>query len=339
MSESMSTADLVRSVARSLDGLLAGATSREPLKPADSKSASDFERVVIDGEPHVLKVVDTDWLTIASADVAGRAVCLFEDGVYDRVPAAIDHTVVGAARLGPPGAAFPCALLMRDVSDVLVPEDEPVDLPTHAAFLDAMATLHAHFWLAPPRTTYMPLVQNYRIASPRQARLQAAAGTASPLQSVVEPGWAKVAERAPRLHAAVAPLLDDPMPLADALLATPVTFLQGDWKMGNLGVHPQGAVVLLDWDRPSIGPCTVDLAYYLAVNCDRLPESKDAAISRYRSALEARGVDTDSWWDRQLALALLGVTVSGGWSKADQPEELAWWEEAIAPAAQPGFLR
>jgi hypothetical protein len=316
-----------------LDELLAGVTSREPLKPADSRSSAVFERVVIDGEPYVLKVIDgsKDWLAIASADVAGRAVCLFEDGVYDRIPAAIDHAVTGAARLGPTGSPFPCALLMRDVTDALMPEGETADLPTHTAFLEAMATLHAHFWVAPPKTTYMPLVQNYRMVSPQQARLQAATGTSGPILPFVEPGWAMVAEHAPRLYAAVAPLLDDPQPLADALLATPSTLLQGDWKMGNLGRHPDGRVVLLDWDRPSAGPCTVDLAYYLAVNCDRLPEGKDDTVQRYRSALEVRGVDTGSWWDHQLRLALLGAAVSLGWSKGAQPEELDWWENAVVP--------
>ncbi len=330
-----------RVVARTLDELLVGATSREPLKTADSKSSASFERVVIDGAPYIVKVVDgsSDWLAIASDDRTGRAVGLFESGGYGAVPDCIDHTVVGAARLGAGDAPYPCALLMRDVTDSLIAEDAPVDLDTHAAFLDAMAQLHARFAGAPPETTYMPLVQTYRMLSPVEARRQVGTGTAGDVQRMIEPGWQRVSDEAPDLHAAVAPLLDDPQPLADALLEGPTTFLHGDWKMGNLGRHRDGRVVLLDWDRPTVGPGLVDLAWYLAVNADRLPETKDDAVSRYRSVLESLGVPTGEWWDRHLPLALLGAFLTLGWSKGGQPAELAWWGAAVMRARQDSNLR
>jgi hypothetical protein len=46
-----------RPVASSLDELLAEAQRREPFRHGDSKSGSAFERVVIDGQTHVLKHV------------------------------------------------------------------------------------------------------------------------------------------------------------------------------------------------------------------------------------------------------------------------------------------
>lgn len=67
-------------------------------------------------------------------------------------------------------------------------------------------------------------------------------------------GWSRLPDVAPALHARVTPLHDDPMPLLDALARTPVTFLQGDWKMGNLGRHPDGRTILLDWAYPGSGP-------------------------------------------------------------------------------------
>ncbi len=321
-------------VADRLDQLLAGATVRQPFKVADSKSAASFERALIGGEWYVLKVMDgrRDWLAIASGDQEGRAVCLFEDGVYADLPPEIDPAVVGAARLDAEGGPFPCVLLMHDVTDVLVAEDAPVDTDTHAAFLDAMAALHARFWEAAPRTTYMPLARAYLMLSPGEARRQHAAGTAGDVQTLIAPGWESVGAQVPELFAAVRPLLDDPRPLVDALMSTPRTFLQGDWKMGNLGRHVDGRVVLLDWDRPTFGPCTTELAWYLAINCDRLPESKDDAVQRYRHALEAKGVRTGDWWDAQLALALLGGFLQLGWSKAGQDEELHWWDPAVRPA-------
>jgi hypothetical protein len=300
------------------------------MKTADSKSGATFERVVIDGEQYVLKVVDgrTDWLSIGSRDEDGRAICLWEDGVYQQMPATIDHGVVSAGRLDPP-APWPAALLMHDLSDTLVPEDEAVPMHVHDGFVAAMADLAVAFRHERPRTTYMPFVVNYLFLSPGEARRQGAAGTTGGPQPFIVPGWAQVRDEAPELYGDLGGLLDDPQPLADALLATPTTFLHGDWKMGNLGYRSDGRVVLLDWDRPSIGAVTVDIAWYLAVNSDRIPESKDAALARYRDALEARRWPTGEWWDRQVTLALLGAFLQLGWSKGGQDEELAWWAPVV----------
>ena len=78
----------------------------------------------------------------------------------------------------------------------------------------------------------------------------------------------------------------------------------------------------------------VDLSWYLGVNCDRLPESKADTIATYRAALERRGIATGEWWDRQLALALLGAFVQLGWSKTADPAELRWWTGQIVSTAR-----
>ena len=321
-------------VARSLDELLAGATSRESMKHADSKSGASFERMLIDGRPHVMKLfAERDWLADAAADVECRAVSLFERGVYDLMAGIVDHTVVGAARLSPDGAPYPAALLMRDAGSEFIAEDATVDVDTHAAFLEAMAAMHARFWDGPPDAVYMDFARSYRLLSPAQAveehdRL----GDRSDVLRYALSGWAAVERDAPDVWSAVAGLLDDPMPLVDALASTPRTFLHGDWKMGNLGRRPDGRVVLVDWDRPQIGPPLFDLAWYLAVNCDRMPESKEQATVRYRDALEQLGVDTAGWWDDQLELTLLGAFLLLGWSKVGQAEEFGWWADAAARA-------
>jgi hypothetical protein len=321
-----------RSVSRSLDELLAGATSRERVKTIDSKSGADFERVVIDGTSYVLKHFATpDWLAEGSRDTSCRSVSLFEDGVYDAVDDIIDSTVVGAARLGV--GSWPAALLMRDASADFVAVDAAVDLKMQRAVLDAMASLHARFWESPPDTTYMPLEVNYEFLSPRRAVVEReSGGDRSDVLRAVGPGWAQVAAEAPAAWSAVAGLVNDPAPLVAALARGPSTFLHGDWKMGNLGRGNDGRVVLVDWDRPMAAPPTVDLGWYVAVNCDRLPESKDACLDAYRRALESRGVATDSWWDEQVELGLLGAFLQLGWSKAGQPEELAWWSDLVARA-------
>jgi len=328
------TREHVRTVATSLDELLAGATSREPLKHADSKSGASFERVVIDGASYVVKhFTSPDWLADASHDASCRSVGLFEDGVYDAVADIVDSTVVGAARLGEPDG-WPAALLMRDASVDFIPEDAPVDLDTQAAFLDAMAGLHARYWLSPPKTTYMPFELNFHLLSPRRAKVEREElGDRSDVLRAVPVGWARVAEQAPRAWDVVAPLLDEPAPAVAVCERGPKTYLHGDWKMGNLGRRADGRVVLVDWDRPNVGPAPIDIAWYVAVNVDRLPESKDATIDRYRHALQAHGVATEAWWDEQLAVSLLGAFLLLGWSKAGQPDELDWWTEVVVDAA------
>jgi hypothetical protein len=326
-------ADVV-AVARSLDELLAGATSREPMKHADSKSGASFERLVIDGRPHVVKLfAERDWLADAAADVECRAVSLFERGIYDLMPD-VDHTVVGAARLSPDGAPYPAALLMRDAGDEFIPEDATVDAATHAAFLEAMAAMHARFWDGPPDAVYMDFARSYRLLSPAQAvEERDRLGDRSDVLRYALSGWQEIERGAPDVWAAVGDLLHDPDPLVAALAGTPCTFLHGDWKMGNLGRRPDGRVVLVDWDRPQVGPPLFELAWYLAVNCDRMPESKEQAITRYRNALEHLGVATGEWWDDQLELTLLGAFLMLGWSKVGQAEEFGWWANVAGRAA------
>jgi hypothetical protein len=92
--------------------------------------------------------------------------------------------------------------------------------------------------------------------------------------------------------------------------------------------------VLLDWEQPGRGAPLSDLAWYLAINCRRLPQSKEASIAAYREALEA-AASTPALVGRQLALCLLGAMVLFGWEKAlgGYDEELAWWETRSVRAA------
>jgi hypothetical protein len=104
--------------------------------------------------------------------------------------------------------------------------------------------------------------------------------------------------------------------------------------MGNLGRHPDGRTILLDWALPGTGPACWDLCWYLALNRARLPEPKEAVIARYRSELENRGIATSGWWQEQLDLCLIGIMGTFGWEKAlGDATELSWWEAAVTAAA------
>ena len=145
---------------------------------ADSKSGARFERVTIDGEPHVVKYlhVDDDWIMRCTGDLTCRPATVWRAGILDRMPPCIDHGVVGVATgLGRNG--WGAAVLMRDMSPWMVPEgDGPVPLDQHLGFIEHMATLHASFWGWHDTVGLTPDV--YRLAefSPQNMALEDARG-------------------------------------------------------------------------------------------------------------------------------------------------------------------
>jgi hypothetical protein len=321
--------------------LLASATSREIVDDAPGKSGARLERMQIGGHRYVLKHLDlaTDWTMRASGCLRGAPYELWERGILDRLPDCINQPIVGAVReeRAGPGPAGGCALLMRDVSQWLVPvADDPIPPGQHQRFLSHMAAMHAAFWGCGSEIDVVPVMHRYLELSPWMAEAEAAIGSDHLVPQLVGKGWPMLAEVAPAAAAVVVPLARDPGPLVQALAATPQTFVHSNWKLDNLGTDDAGRTVVLDWEQPGRGAALSDLAWYLAINCRRLPQSKEASIASYRQALEACGVDTEPWWERQLALCLLGALVQFGWEKAlgGYDEELAWWETR-ALAAQP----
>jgi thiamine kinase-like enzyme len=189
--------------------------------------------------------------------------------------------------------------------------------------------LHSAFWGWRDDIGLIPLAHHYMFLTPAMAALEADRRGVDPVPRAVADGWRAMDRAEPRIAATLRQLACDPGPLVAALSATPQTLVQADWKFGNLGEHANGRTILLDWDRVGCAPATFDLAWYLAVNCDRLPDSKEAAIAAYRAALERRGVDTSAWWTDQLALTLLGAGLQLGWSKVADRREFGWWRDRI----------
>ena len=317
-----------RAASSSVEELIAGATSRRPLGGADGKSGSRLERVVIDGAPFVLKHLhpDGDWTMRGFGDLGCRPVEVWTSGLLDEVPATIDHAVVGAAAgLGRNG--WGGALLLRDVSEHLVPEgDTMLTLEDHRQLLDHLAHLSAAFWGAEGLPELLSLESRWSAFGPGWLAAEAGLGWPDVVPRIAADGWARFAARAPvDVRVLVEDLRHDVDALVVAVRRTPMTFLHGDWKLGNLGLTGE-RTVLLDWTYPGIGPVAHDLAWYLSLNQARLPESKEASIDALRSSLEARGIETAPWWDAQVSLCLLGALEQFGWEKAlGDDDELGWW--------------
>jgi Phosphotransferase enzyme family len=312
-----------------LTELLADAESRTPWVPDDTKSGARFEQVVIGGERFVLKYQDPrdDWLLRASGDPGLSYVRLWESGILDRLPPVIDHAVVAAAFDGTVGM-----VLLRDVGDALLQADAPFTPAQHARFIDHMAALHATFWAWRDDVGLTPLERRYLMFSPGVAAAEVAGGKAGIVPQAMVEGWQRLPDVSPAMADAVLPLLADPRPLVAGLARLPRTLVHGDWKAANLGTHPDGRTVLLDFgEAPGEASPLADLSWYLALNAALLPEPKDGVLESYRRSLEGCGVSTTAWWEDAVALELLGCMLQFGWEKAlgGAGDELSWWEEWV----------
>src|ERR1700726_4670605 len=96
-----------------------GATERTSLTEGAGKSGATLERVVIGGQPYVLKHLDLaqDWTMRASGCLRGAPLVAWEQGLLARLPACFNQPIVGVAPEDGGGPAPPGggALLMRDV--------------------------------------------------------------------------------------------------------------------------------------------------------------------------------------------------------------------------------
>ncbi|MGO4256866.1 aminoglycoside phosphotransferase [Marmoricola sp. RAF53] len=316
----------------SVETLLAGVTESE-LMETSGKSGAVLERVVIDGHEFVVKYLDAagDWTMRAAGVPGGATLAVWERGLLDALPDCFHQPIVGLA--SDDGLT---TLLMHDVTAWIVPAtDDVVPLAQHEGFLDHMAALHARFWQSSGDIDVVSPHRRYLELSPSMARTEAELGSEALVPRLVAQGWPLLAEVAPRAAAVVLPLAHDPGPLVAALAPTPQTFVHGNWKLDNIGTDDEGRTVLLDWEVPGRAAALSDLAWYLAINCRRIPTSKEQALLTYRDALERHGISTEGWWETQEALALLGALVLFGWEKAlgGYDDELAWWEDRALRAA------
>lgn len=320
-----------RPVRDSAEELVADATAREPMTSADAKSSATFERVVLGEQRYVLKHIDPrgDWISRWTGDYGPRVTTLWRTGLLDALPGHIVHVIEGLAQ---GRATRATAVMMRDVSQHLVSTKAPLPPDQHLRFLDHMAELHAHFWGWEDTLGLTPMDVRYTLLTRRMSRFEAERGRLAGVPALIPACWDDLDTKAPEAAATARRLAEDPWRLVAALAETPATFIHGDWKAGNLGSLPDGRTILLDWGLPGAGPPCVDLAWYLAVNCDLLPQSKEDAIESYRAALESHGVATSGWWDAQLDLSLLGAFVQTAWSKTHDLDELGWWAEHAAAA-------
>jgi hypothetical protein len=112
---------------RSAAGLLARASSRERVVPADARSGAVFERIVVGSDCYFVKQLSfgSDWVMRVTGDDVGRQYLVWQAGIMDRSPDCIDHAVV-AMDLADAGDAAVLTIVMRDIGRFLVPPGDAI---------------------------------------------------------------------------------------------------------------------------------------------------------------------------------------------------------------------
>ena len=331
-----------RPLASSVEELLAEAERREPFVNPDGRSTAAFERVWIGGDPHIVKYahLDDDFTMRVSGDLVPRPVRAWAAGLLDIASDLVDHTVAGAA-LGCGRNGWGAALLMRDVSEDLVAlGSAPFTPEENELLIDRLAGWCAATWgyrddpVAGPHL--LPYDARWAWFGRTALDGERSLGWPERVPAIAAEGWERFTARAPRdVAGTINELWRDCTPLADAIRTTPSCLLHGDPKASNMGIAADGRMVLIDWAYVGEGPACHELGWYLALNREKLPVSKEATIEAFRGGLERHGVETAGWWDRQLGLSMLGALVLFGWEKAYGDDgELSWWCDAAREGAR-----
>ncbi|HYC07964.1 MAG TPA: hypothetical protein VEG29_08585 [Candidatus Binatia bacterium] len=264
--------------------------------PNDGWSGARLTRLVRpdDGAAFIVKRSSwaLDWIARSTRDHALR------EGFVAATPMPLPHPLV-APYLGAGAEGTTLGLVMPDLSGRLLEWElgaAPLDTATLDRCLAAIAGLHAapwpvadladsaHAWPAAPPAERLVLL------GPSSATRLAASGpgAAEAAGARFRAGWAAFRRRAPAsAWDLVASLDGDPHPLVQVLGRLPAVGLHGDLKLGNLAPLPDGRVAAIDWQLTMLAPVAVELGWFLVVNSGVLPESAEATLARYRSAVDA----------------------------------------------------
>jgi hypothetical protein len=289
-------------------------------------SGNVLERLALaDGRRLIAKRIlpGTNWIDRHTKD-EGREALLFTSGVLGRMPRTIDHAVVAAER-----DADAWWVVMRDVSDSLLPNGKRLTREEHRRVLAAANGMWEEFW-GEQVPHLCPLYDCFQLFSPAIGEAERDGLDLLPKQ--YEVFWEAFAEAVDRdVAEAVLALVDDPAPLVAALDACGTTLIHADIRDEQIGLDGD-RLTLLDWGRASQGHPVVDFFWSICHNGWRIDATHDELVADFR---RTRGERDDP---RALNLGVIAGLVMYGWvfghSAVYHPDpaerdwaghELAWW--------------
>jgi hypothetical protein len=294
----------------------------------DGYSGATMTRIAQGNDRYVVKRVSrtTDWIIQMTSDHAMREAQIAASDVLEPLAPGLRSPSIAAAS---DGDGF--ALLMRDLTEHLLPSEGVLPPETWDRILNAMASMHAHFWQTPiiDGIGWCGLSEYLLFLSEPAGRRLHEAGL---MEVGFRVGWE-------RFHAAVEPAVSgfvrglhrDPAPFVAACNLLPRTLLHHDVKVANIAIA-EGTVWLFDWALAGYGPVGCDLGLLLGINSTRLPSTFEDIAARYREHLERElgvAIDADAW-AREWAVAHVTGLMLFGWAKDGR--ELAWWCERALEA-------
>jgi phosphotransferase family enzyme len=236
------------------------------------------------------------------------------------------------------------ALLMPDLSDVLIRWEQPIDVATLDRVLDALAALHREPWqrALPGSFPWTDRARRLLLLTRTSAATYDAQGL--PFGARFIQGWDDFARLVGRpARDLIDRLTADPAPLFHALDRLPAAGLHGDLKLGNVGLAADGSVPMIDWQMTLVAPVAVELGWFLVANVAGLPLPPDEVLERYRID---SGMPNDDTWAAQWDLAVITGLFLRGWRKGldaaagvvhpnglGAEQDLAWWAATAKTAA------
>jgi hypothetical protein len=329
-----------RDLADLLDEHGLGAVAEEPLRH-DGWSGAQLTRLTrSDGARFVLKrdSLARDWIARVTGDVPD----LREARLVEAAPALPDP--IRLPHLGVARDGDDVALLMPDLTGILIPWEQPIDVGTLDRVLDALAALHRDPWHRQLETGFPWTDRARRLLLLTRGAATAYDAEGLPFGARFLAGWDAFDRLArPPTRDLVRGLSDDPAPLFQALDRLPSSGLHGDLKLGNVGLAPDGGVPVIDWQMTMVAPVAVELGWFLVANVSGLPLPPDEVLERYRVAA---GLPDDETWSAQGDLAIVVGLLLRGWRKGLDTEagvvhpngmaaawDLAWWGSNAMGAA------
>ena len=312
-----------------------GRVSERTTLASSGWSGNRIDRLVLaDGRVLIAKriVPGSDWLGRATHD-PGREARLFADGVFGRMPAAVDPAVVAAE---PEGDAW--WVVMRDVSGELLDESTPLTRDENRFVLARAAEMWAEFWDEPvPHLS--TLTDRLAFAVPAISERERDGLDILPKQ--FEAAWEAFAEAVDEdVGEAVLDLVGDVTPLATELAAHGTTLIHGDLRDENIALPGEG-LVLLDFGLATQGHPAVEFAWYMVHDVWRIAATHDEVVEDFRRALGERDDGA------ALELGLISGLLQYGWIfghsavvHTDPSErewartELNWWVPRVRHALE-----
>jgi hypothetical protein len=257
-----------------------------------------------------------------------------------RMPAPVTLPHLGVARDGED-----VALVMPDLTHVLIRWEQPIDVPTLERVLDALAALHREPWHAQLPASFPWTDRSRRLLLLTRTAAAAYDAAGLPFGARFLQGWDAFDRLVgPPARDLIVGLTADPAALFKALDRLPSAGLHGDLKLGNVGLAADGTVPMIDWQMTMVAPAAVELGWFLVANVAGLPLQPDEVLERYRAAAD---LPDDDVWKTQWDLAVIVGLFLRGWRKGLDTEagvvypnglaaakDLAWWGSNAAAAAE-----